>query len=150
MSLPGGLNGHILGLAHVGYIVEDLTVAVSNMQRVYGLSDDQVKVLPPQGQDAETRFAFLSINGHDIELIEPVSEHFKTVLLGMPSGSAGINHLAYEVDDIDAAMASLAGQGIRPGHVTPDGVIDIGPRKLVYLNPADTGGLVIELLEMKA
>jgi catechol 2,3-dioxygenase-like lactoylglutathione lyase family enzyme len=86
----------------------------------------------------------------EFELIEPCSEQFRTLLLGMPSGGAGINHVAWRVDDIEAAVALLATNGIRPGHVTPDGIIAIGPKKMVYLDTATTGGLVIELLEYGA
>ena len=65
----------------------------------------------------------------------------------MPSGGAGINHLAWRVDDIDAAMDILAERGVQAGHVTPDGVITIGQRKMVYLDPETTGGQVIELIQ---
>jgi hypothetical protein len=58
--------------------------------------------------------------------------------------------VAWRVDDIEAAVALLATNGIRPGHVTPDGIIAIGPKKMVYLDTATTGGLVIELLEYGA
>jgi methylmalonyl-CoA/ethylmalonyl-CoA epimerase len=68
-------------------------------------------------------------------------------LLAMPSGGAGINHVAWRVDDIDDAVALLARHEIYPGHVTPNGVIAIGQKKMVYLDPATTGGLIIELIE---
>ena len=65
----------------------------------------------------------------------------------MPSGGAGINHVAWRVRDIEGAVARLAGQGIYPGHVTPGGIVAIGAKKMVYLDPATTGGLVIELIQ---
>ena len=65
----------------------------------------------------------------------------------MPSGGAGINHVAWQVDDIEAAVAHLEAAGIYPGHVTPDGIVAIGDKKMVYLDPATTGGLVLELIE---
>ena len=68
----------------------------------------------------------------------------------MPSGGAGINHVAWRVKDIDEAVACLAVEGIFPGHVTPDGVVRIGEKKMVYLDPDTTGGLVIELIEYLA
>ena len=68
----------------------------------------------------------------------------------MPSGSAGINHMAWRVDDINAAVRLLASCNIHPGHVTPEGVVAIGAKKMVYLDPATTGGLVIELIEYPA
>ena len=65
-----------------------------------------------------------------------------------PTGGAGINHVAWRVSDIEAAVKRLAGQRIRPGHVTPDGVIDTGRSKIVYMNPDDTDGILIELVEL--
>ena len=141
------LCDYIIGVAHVGFVVPELAAAVADAQRVYGLADEDISYLPAPGEEAATRFAFFRVGGLEFELIEPCSEHFQRVLLGMPSGSAGINHVAWKVRDIDAAVALLARHDIHPGHVTPDGVISIGPKKMVYLDPATTGGLVIELIE---
>ena len=91
----------------------------------------------------------MTVQDTEFVLIEPVSDYFKQLLLQMPSGMAGLYHEAYLVNDIDKAVAVLAEQSIRPGHVTPNAVVDFGPKKLVYLDPADTGGLVIELIELK-
>ena len=75
---------------------------------------------------------------------------FLNALLSMPSGLGGINHVAYWVKDIDGAVAALANHGVSPGHVTPEGPMDIGDKKICYLDPDTTGGLVIELMEPKA
>ena len=55
--------------------------------------------------------------------------------------------MAWRVRDIEGALQRLHEQGIAPGHVTPDGVVSFGGKKMVYLDPATTGGLVIELIE---
>ena len=144
------LKDHILGVAHVGFVVADLGVAVADARRVYGLGPDDFSYQPAPGEEAQTRFAFFRVGELEFELIEPRSEHFRALLLNMPSGGAGINHVAWRVVDIDGAVALLARQGVFPGHVTPDGVINIGPKKMVYLDPATTGGLVIELIETLA
>lgn len=141
------LADHILGVAHVGFVVPDLAVAVADACRVYGLTEQDISYQPPVGEDAQTRFAFFRVGDLEFELIEPCSDHFRQLLLGMPSGGAGINHVAWRVRDIEAAIALLAQRGIYPGHVTPDGLVRIGPKKMVYLDPATTGGLVIELIE---
>lgn len=146
-DVAGILQDRIMGVAHVGFIVPSLEGALADFDRVYGLSPQTVEIQPPAGEDALTRFAFFTIGGLQFELIEPVSAQFKEQLLGMPSGGAGINHLAWRVDDIDAAVALLAARDIYPGHVTPAGVVTIGARKMVYLDPETTGGLVIELIE---
>jgi methylmalonyl-CoA/ethylmalonyl-CoA epimerase len=144
------LKDHILGVAHVGFVVADLAVAVADARRVYGLEPDDFSYQPAAGEEAQTRFAFFRVGDLEFELIEPRSEHFRALLLNMPSGGGGINHVAWRVVDIDGAVALLARQGIVPGHVTPNGVINLGPKKMLYLDPATTGGLVIELIETLA
>lgn len=141
------LRDFIVEVRHVGFVVEDIKVAVADACRVYGVSPDEVDYQPAPGVDAPTRFAFFQVGGLEFEYIQPCSEQFRALLLDMPSGGAGINHLAWRVVDIHGALAVLAARGIRAGHVTPDGVVEIGAKKMVYLDPATTGGLVIELLE---
>lgn len=141
------LKDHIMGLAHVGFIVPSLDEAVANAARVYGLAPADFSYQPPPGEEALTRFAFFRVGDLQFEVIEPCSAHFRDLLLGMPSGGAGINHVAWRVDNIEAAVALLGENNIHPGHVTPDGIIAIGSKKMVYLDPTTTGGLVIELIE---
>ena len=143
------LKDFIVGLAHIGHIVTDMEAAIANFKRVYGVGDDAIRIPDnPPGAELMTRFAFITVGDTEFELIEPVSDYFKQVLLAMPSGMAGINHVAYRVHDIDGAVTALAAQGIRPGHVTPDGVVDFGAKKLCYLDPETTDGLVIEWIEL--
>jgi 4-hydroxyphenylpyruvate dioxygenase-like putative hemolysin len=84
----------------------------------------------------------------EFEYIQPLEEPYLSMLFGMPSGGAGINHVAWKVSDVHAALDALREIGIQPGHVTPDGVIDIGRKRMVYLDPETTGGLVIELIQL--
>lgn len=141
------LEQHILGVAHVGFVVPCLDTAVANAVRVYGLDAQNIRYQPPPGEEWPTRFAFFRVGDLDFELIEPRSQHFRDLLLAAPSGGAGINHVAWRVDDIEAAVALLGAAGIHPGYVTPEGVVAIGDKKMVYLDPATTGGLMVELIE---
>lgn len=142
------LKDFIVGLRHVGHIVDDLQASIADFRRIYGLTDDDITVLPPFDQEAPARFGLLNVGGVEFELIEPISDDMKATLNAVASGAGGINHVAYVVSDIDAAMAVLAKQGIRPGHVTPGGVVDTGRTRIAYLNPADTSDLLIELVEV--
>jgi catechol 2,3-dioxygenase-like lactoylglutathione lyase family enzyme len=146
---PKGLAPHITGLAHVGYVVSDLRAAIDECARVYGLDEQAIRVVPPfSDAKAATRFAFVRVNNTlEFEFIEAISEQFKKLLHRSASGPAGINHMAYWVADIDAAERDLRAQGIRPGHVTPEGVVNTGSSRMLYLNPEDTGGALIELIE---
>jgi len=139
-----GIQEYLLGLRHVGYVVTDMADTLAHFRRVYALSDAQVQVMPPLGEPCDTRFAFIEVAGAIFELIEPISEHFRALLL---TERPGINHVAWEVSDIDAAVARLAEQGVRPGHVTPDGPIRTPRFKMVYFDPETTGGHLVELIE---
>jgi catechol 2,3-dioxygenase-like lactoylglutathione lyase family enzyme len=149
-SITSGLSEHIIALQHVGHIVADLDVAINSYRRLYGLGDESVRRIPDQGKDTLTRFAFLDVAGTEFELIEPVSEAFKNLLFAAPSGGGGINHLAWRVRKMDQALAELAKCGITAGFVTPNGPVDLPDKRMVYLDPATTDGILIELLEFHA
>jgi len=152
-NIPRALSAYIVGLAHVGFVVEALAPQLDIYRQRYGLADDAITVTPPFSESATVaRFAFVRIaDGIELELIEPISATMREQL-GVSadsdiSGPGGINHIAYRVEDLDSVFDALQTQGIRAGHVTPDGVVDTGRSKILYLNPDDFGGALIELVE---
>jgi methylmalonyl-CoA/ethylmalonyl-CoA epimerase len=146
-SAQSVLQDFITGTAHVGFITDDLELALSQLERVYGLPRSSVTLVPEPGTETETRFAFFEIGGLAFEYIQPLTEQASAQLLNMPSGGGGINHIAWLVSDMDAALTALAAANVVPGHVTPDGPITIGPKRMVYLDPASCDGMVIELIQ---
>lgn len=152
ISVKHALKDFIIGLQHIGHLVHNLDEAVSSFKKVYGVTDADIRLEPPPGVippgGVMTRFAFITVQGTEFELIEPVSDYFKDILGKSPCGGAGINHVAWRVKDIDECMNILERQGIKPGHVTPTGVLTFGPKKLVYLDPNTTDGILIELIEL--
>ncbi|MGI9238780.1 MAG: VOC family protein [Woeseiaceae bacterium] len=149
MSIQETLKDYIVDLQHIGHIVRDLDEAIASFVAVYGIDEDDVRREPQDpDQEVSTRFAFVAVGNTEFELIQPVTKEFRETLFESPSGGAGINHVAWRVSDIGACVDLLAAKGIRPGHVTPDGIVSFGNRKLVYLDPTDTRGLLIELIEI--
>jgi methylmalonyl-CoA/ethylmalonyl-CoA epimerase len=57
----------------------------------------------------------------------------------------GLFHICLEVDDIDGSMQELRKKGIR--FETEEPLIGHGNCRIVFMDPATTGGLVIELAE---
>ena len=82
----------------------------------------------------------------ELELIQPISDRFKN-FIGNPSH--GLNHIAYVVEDIEEAVRHLQEKGIDLGHVTKDGILDMGRSRVAYLDPKTTSGILIELVEPK-
>lgn len=149
MSIKETLEDHIIGLQHIGHIVEDIEEAIDAFVKLYGIDANDIRRVPePPAGDAPALFAFVSVAGTEFELVQPASESSKDELLSSPSGGAGINHVAWRVRDIAASLRLLKEKGIRPGHVTPDGSVSFANKKFVYLNPAECGGLLVELIEV--
>lgn len=55
----------------------------------------------------------------------------------------GIHHLCFEVDNIDAAVEDLRGQGVRLLSEKPK--IGAHGKLVVFIHPKDCGGVLIEL-----
>lgn len=140
----------LLGLQHLGFVVPDLEQALADWQQLYGLTEAQFRRPAGVPADAPVRFAFIEIAGQEFELMQPVAEPYLSLLNGLKSGEGGINHLAWRVRDLAEAQQLLQQQGVRPGYVTPDGPVCFGRKKMLYLDPATTGGQLIELIEMMA
>lgn len=148
MTLPGAVSRHLRGLRHVGVVTADSEALVARLQQLFGIEDSAIVRVPPPGVPTETRFVFLSIGGMPYEIIEPVSPRFRDILLG-PASNRGVNHVCYNVDDIEAAVAAMRAAGVRLGHVTPDGILETPGSRMAYFDPADTGGLLIEFVGPK-
>ena len=138
------MNELITGLRHIGVIVKDADKSMRLFKHLLDIEDKDIKVVSSEVTRGESVFSFIPAGGIELELIQPVSEHF-TQLLGNPP--EGINHLAFTVQDIQEAVALMKEKGVRLGHVTRDGILDMGKSKVVYFNPEDTGGILIEFVE---
>ena len=138
------MNEMITKIRHIGIIVKDAEKSVELFKDLFDLKDDEIKVVPSSVTKNESIFAFVPTGGIELELIQPLSEHFKEMVGNPPEG---INHLAFTVKDIEEAVKLMAEKGVRLGHVTKDGILDMGRSKVAYFNPEDTGGILIEFAE---
>ncbi len=90
------------------------------------------------------RVAMLQIGESKIELLEPTSAD-SPVAKFMEKNGPGIHHLAYEVVDIEAAIAKLLADGTR--------MIDEKPRngahgtRIAFVHPKSSNGVLTELCQ---
>lgn len=89
---------------HIGVIVDDLDEATRTLRDVLGLAEGDRVERP------NLRSAFFSCGGTEIELVEILDEAERRDRLG--DASARIEHIAFEVDDIDATYAALTALGV--------------------------------------
>jgi methylmalonyl-CoA/ethylmalonyl-CoA epimerase len=135
----------IVKVRHIGVIVDDVKASTELYRKLYDVEEGDVRVVPPWDvADAETRFTFVPVGGMEFELIEPISDTFKN-FIGNPA--KGINHIAFIVTDLNKAVELMKEKGVRLGHVTRDGILDMKRSRVAYFNPEDTGGVLLEFVE---
>lgn len=98
-------------------------------------------------EGADIEVAFLQAPGHRLELIEYRAPAGRGSVSSRPCDT-GFAHLAFDVDDIDAAIAASAPHGVEP--VNDPWVIDKGPNagnRVAYLG--SDNGFFIEFIEKR-
>jgi methylmalonyl-CoA/ethylmalonyl-CoA epimerase len=135
----------LLATRHIGIYVTDMDASLALYKKLYDIPDEQIRqVPPPDTPDPPARFAFIPLGGTEFELIQPISEEFRRMVSNPPPG---INHIAFTVNDIEEAVACMHAKGVRLGHVTRDGILDMPASRVAYFNPEDTGGILVEFVE---
>lgn len=124
---------------HLGIIVSDLDGAVRSFTEHLGLELDHVE----QYGD-ELDIAFLPCGETLVELIKPRTDRGSNAEY-LEEHGPGIQHVAFEVDDLDVALAELSGRGVKP---LSDGPIPgAGGMRIAFLDPRAFGGILVELCE---
>jgi methylmalonyl-CoA/ethylmalonyl-CoA epimerase len=79
-----------------------------------------------------------------VELIEPLKEEGSNADYLREHGP-GIQHVAFEVDDLEAALAELAERGVEPLGDAP--MPGAGGMRIAFLDPQAFDGVLVELCE---
>ena len=125
---------------HIGVAVADLDAAVALHERTYGMPVVHRETLTGQGVEA----VLLDVGENHVELLRPLAGD-TPVGRFLARRGPGLHHVAYQVADIDAALAWLREQGAR--------LIDEAPRagirgsRVAFLHPSAAGGVLTEIVE---
>lgn len=125
---------------HIGIAVKVIDNHVPLYRDVMGMAFEGTEVVAEQ----KVRVAFFAIGESRIELLEPTAED-SPVARFLEKNGEGVHHIAYEVEDLEAALAGLRQQNIR--------LIDETPRcgahatRIAFLHPKSTGGVLTELCQ---
>ena len=125
-------------IAHVGIAIPSLAAATAFYRDVLGM--DPVELSDSDGARIEAFEAGESL----IELLEPEGPDTPIGKFIAKRG-AGIHHICFAVDDLDAMLERCKAKGIR--------LIDGTPRKgaegkrIAFLHPSSTAGILVELSE---
>jgi methylmalonyl-CoA epimerase len=131
----------VMKLDHVGIIVKNVDATAAAVERTIGL-----KLTETANYKDILKIGFIPIGGVDIELLEPITSEGLNAEFLRDRGE-GVHHMAFQVDNLDAAVAAAVEQGAQ---------VILGPtegargKRIVFLAGDELGGTIIELLETPA
>lgn len=127
---------------HIAIAVEDLDKAVALYEENFAAHVSHRERIETDGVE----IAVIEVGGTSIELVEAKSEK-SPIRKFIESKGAGIHHIAFEVDDIESAIALLKAGSIE--------LIDEKPRPgkegslVAFIHPRSTQKILYELVQKK-
>jgi methylmalonyl-CoA/ethylmalonyl-CoA epimerase len=129
-------------LRHIGVMVENFDQAIQQFTG-FGLTCSEIK----EDKKIDLQAGFLSIGDTAIEILHHTKpDRGDNLMSSVVRGQKGaINHLCFEVDDLDASIRDFERNGAR--------IIEGCPRpgahgRIAFFYPETTGGVLIELCEL--
>ena len=130
----------LLKIDHLGIAVNSVSAAEAFWTGVLGLPLEGTETVAAQ----KTTTAFFPVGESEVELLESTAPD-GPVAKFIENKGPGIQHVAFAVADIEAALKELKEKGVR--------LIDAVPRKgaggamIAFLHPKATGGVLVELCQ---
>jgi methylmalonyl-CoA epimerase len=124
---------------HVGVAVVDLDAAVATYERLFGGRLEHRERVDEQGVEA----ASMRLGDSRVELLASLGDD-TPVGKFLAKRGPGMHHVAYAVDDVEAALAQLAEQGVE--------LIDSRPRRgmfgleVAFVHPESVHGVLSEVV----
>jgi methylmalonyl-CoA/ethylmalonyl-CoA epimerase len=131
----------VLGpIHHVGYVVGDLEAAIGRLRSVFGLTPSVREVMEEQRVEA----VLCGEGPGAVELIRPLDPD-GPIARFLESRGEGFHHVAFEVADLESALAELRDRGAE--------LIDERPRRglgghmVAFVHPRSALGVLTELIQ---
>jgi len=129
------------GIHHLGVAVDDLDSALSTYDRLFGAELEHRETLEEQGVEA----ASLRIGSDRVELLAALGDD-TPVGKFLSKRGPGMHHVAFEVDDVGAALDELTAEGAE--------LIDARPRRglfglqVAFVHPDTVHGVLAEIVSV--
>lgn len=127
-------------ISHLGMAVKDLEGAREFYRSVFGLESSE----PIIGGDGTIRVSMVKVGNTLIELLQPIGSE-GVIAKFLEKRGEGFHHICYEVDDINAEIASIKAAGLEVLGDPKPGAEGMS----VFLHPRGTQGVLVELVEKK-
>jgi methylmalonyl-CoA/ethylmalonyl-CoA epimerase len=130
---------------HVGVAVPDLDAAIAFYRDTFGMQLVHEETNDEQG----VREAMMAVgsSGSCVQLLAPLTPE-STIAKFLDRSGAGVQQVAYRVDDVDAVSATLRERGMRLLYDLPKR--GTAGSRVNFVHPKDAGGVLVELVEPAA
>jgi methylmalonyl-CoA/ethylmalonyl-CoA epimerase len=125
---------------HIGVAVSSIEESIGLYRDTFDMAEQHRETVEEQGVKA----VLLEVGEGHVELIEPLSPD-SGVAKFIERNGEGMHHVAYQTDDIDAALQQMKAAGLRLIDEEPR--IGIRGSRVAFLHPKATGGVLTELVE---
>ena len=130
----------VIKINHVAIAVPDLDASMHFWKDVLGLELDHIENVPSQ----KSEVAFFPLGDSEIELVHP-TEDDTGVSKFLEKRGPGIHHICFEVEDIASTLEMMKEKGTRLINEEP---LELPGRKMAFVHPKSTGGVLVELYEV--
>jgi methylmalonyl-CoA/ethylmalonyl-CoA epimerase len=133
----------IQGLAKIGIATKNLDKTTSVLADALGLVPSEAVAYSPLSM----RYRILMLGDFFIEVIEPMGSD-GPIAKFLERNGEGLQHITFKVSDIEQVMADMKSKGARFTSSAPVRLdTAIGPMKFVFMNPRESNGVLIQLME---
>jgi len=136
---PEGSGVKKLSIDHIGIAVESLDEGKAFYEAL-GLQMEGIEEVSEQ----KVRVGFLPIGDTRLELLEPTSPE-SPIGRHLSKRGAGLHHLCFQVEDIEASMEQLQAAGYRLLSTEPQP--GAHGCRVCFVHPKSSAGVLIELSE---
>lgn len=126
---------------HLGYAVEDLDAAADFYKVHFGADPGEPEIVEEQGITA----TMFRVGESNIELLLP-TRHDSPVGKFLAKHGEGFHHVAFAVEDLEAALQDLKADGVELIDEEPR--IGAGGMRMAFVHPKAAFGVLTELVEL--
>ena len=126
---------------HLGYAVEDIEAASRFYRENFGAEPGEPEVVEEQGIVA----VMFRVGESMVELVQPTRPD-SPVGRFLERRGEGVHHVAYEVNDLDAALTELKNNGVELIDEEPR--TGMGGTRVAFVHPKSAFGVLTELVEL--
>ncbi len=127
-------------IEHIGIAVKDIDASNALFKALFGKPHYKTETVESEGVIT----SFFEAGPNKIELLQATNEN-SPIAKYIEKKGEGIHHIAFAVDDIEAEIERLTGEGFRMIHETPKKGAD--NKLIAFLHPKATNGVLIELCQ---